>query len=265
MQFINKWTTADMGLNKVLQRKVLTNALSIYDIMMQNSTILTNSLFSKDAIVNRYKQVRPIVVYPPVNVEKFYQSAFNPKKAENMVLVLSRFSPDKQVENAIKIALVMRSKGFNFKMMLAGNISEDNLQYLQSLERMIKDNNLSDHVTIEADVSFSRLLELMSQSKVLLHPLSGEPFGIAIVEAMSAGLIPVVPNVGGSMEFVPAKYHYGTFEEAANIISKFGFTSTSSEMSTMNEIASRFSVKNYKNNFKKVIDSVLARTQDPAT
>jgi alpha-1,2-mannosyltransferase len=265
IQFINKWTTIDMGLNKVLQRKVLTNAMSIYDSMMQHGTILTNSFFSKDAIVNSYKQVKPIVVYPPVNVEKFYQCAFNPKKTEDTVLVLSRFSPDKQIENAIKIALVMRAKGFNFKMTLAGNISDDNLQYLKSLECMIKDNNLSGHVTIEADVSFSRLLELMKESKVLLHPLSGEPFGIAIVEAMSAGLIPVVPNVGGNMEFVPPKYHYGTFEEAANIISKFGFASTVSEMSTMSEIASRFSVKNYKNNFKKVIDSILARTQDRAS
>jgi glycosyltransferase involved in cell wall biosynthesis len=52
----------------------------------------------------------------------------------------------------------------------------------------------------------------MSKSKVYLYPVAGEPFGIAVVEAMAAGLIPVVPYIGGNSEFVPQRYHYRTLE-----------------------------------------------------
>jgi glycosyltransferase involved in cell wall biosynthesis len=43
-------------------------------------------------------------------------------------------------------------------------------------------------------------------------------FGISVVEAMSAGLIPVVPDVGGNSEFVLQQYHYNTFKQAVEII-----------------------------------------------
>jgi glycosyltransferase involved in cell wall biosynthesis len=58
----------------------------------------------------------------------------------------------------------------------------------------------------------------MSKSKVYLYPVAGEPFRIAVVEAMAAGLIPVVPYIGGNSEFVPQRYHYRTLEEPAEII-----------------------------------------------
>ncbi len=43
----------------------------------------------------------------------------------------------------------------------------------------------------------------MRKSKVYFHPMVGEHFGISIVEAMAAGLVPVVSDVGGPTEFVP--------------------------------------------------------------
>ena len=60
----------------------------------------------------------------------------------------------------------------------------------------------------------------MRKSKVYLHPFAGEPFGISTVEAMSAGLIPVVPDEGGYTEFVPEYYQFHTHQQAADIIGK---------------------------------------------
>ena len=37
-------------------------------------------------------------------------------------------------------------------------------------------------------------------------------------ESMSAGLIPVVPDIGGQTEFVPSKFQYHTLEQAVKII-----------------------------------------------
>lgn len=261
---VNRWASTDLDADKRLRERVFNNALQMYDSMMRQGTILTNSYFSKDAIKKNYGKVEPIVVYPPVHVKKF-QSAAQSDERENAVLVLSRFSPDKQVENAVRIASVLKGKGVDFCMTLAGSVSEDNHQYLDKLRQIIESSHLGDTIKIETDVSLSRLLELMGRSKVFLHPLAGEPFGIAIVEAMSAGLIPVVPHVGGNTEFVPKDYQFRTFEEAANIVARHVSASDMQERHRVSEIASQFSVDNYKKNLASAIDSILSEKRSTAT
>ena len=50
---------------------------------------------------------------------------------------------------------------------------------------------------IETEVPRRRILELMSQASIYLHPPHAEHFGIAIAEAAAAGLVPVVYRDGG--------------------------------------------------------------------
>jgi glycosyltransferase involved in cell wall biosynthesis len=261
---VNRWASTDLAADWQLQGKVFRNALKMYNTMMGQGTVLTNSCFSKDAIKKSYGGIEPIVVYPPVHVKKF-QDAAQSDERENAVLVLSRFSPDKQIENAIKIAGIMKNRNIDFKMTLAGSVSKDNRQYLDKLKQMIKDGDLDGNVSVKVDVSLSQLLDLMKHSKVFLHPLAGEPFGIAIVEAMSAGLIPAVPHVGGNTEFVPKDYQFRTFEEAADLIARHISRSDRQERSRISEIASRFSVDNYKKNLASVIRSLLAEKRSAAT
>jgi glycosyltransferase involved in cell wall biosynthesis len=124
---------------------------------------------------------------------------------------------------------------------------------------MTEENRLHDNVHFEVDASFPRLLELMKESRVLLHPLAGEPFGIAIVEAMSAGLIPVVPDIGGNTEFVPKEYQFHNLDEAADIIAKRALVvpDHSPERSAVANIASRFSINNYQKNLRNIIETLL--------
>ena len=94
-------------------------------------------------------------------------------------------------------------------MIIIGNIcnAQDD-DYLLFLKNMIHHYDLHEYVKLEIGPSFDKLVHLMSKSKIYLHPLAGEPFGISVAEAMGAGLIPVVPCVGGNSEFVPQRYHY---------------------------------------------------------
>ncbi len=119
---------------------------------------------------------------------------------------------------------------------------------------------MNNNFSVEIDISFDRLLELMRQSKVYLHPLAGEPFGISIVEAMSAGLIPVVPDDGGYTEFVPEHYQFHTLEQAADIIGKILIASANDmreERIKLSESVSKFSIENYKTDLRKVIEPLL--------
>ena len=83
---------------------------------------------------------------------------------------------------------------------------------------MAEDLNLTDYITLEVTVSLDKLLSLMRKSSIHFHPKPAEHFGMSIVEAMSAGLVPIVPDVVGQTEFVPLQYLFHTLEEAARII-----------------------------------------------
>jgi glycosyltransferase involved in cell wall biosynthesis len=82
--------------------------------------------------------------------------------------------------------------------------------------KVIIDFNLVGYVEFEVNASLDILLEIMCKSKVYVHPKPDEPFvGISTLKAMSTGLIPIVPSIGGHTEFVPQKYHFFELVEAA--------------------------------------------------
>jgi glycosyltransferase involved in cell wall biosynthesis len=158
----------------------------------------------------------------------------------------------------------LRGKIQETKMMIVGNFSELDYKYVQFLEKMILDYGLQNYVKLVFGASFDRLLDLMKRSKLYFHPLAGEPFGISIAEAMASGLIPIVPTIGGSTEFVPSEYQYHSIEEAADIISnvlnkinddKYLYT-VERNLEISNRV-SKFSIQSYKTNLKNIIDDVI--------
>jgi glycosyltransferase involved in cell wall biosynthesis len=264
---IRKWTNME-NFEEDFKQQVLEGVAKTYDMMMKNTTVLTNSRFSKRAIEEHYGQaINPTVVYPPVDVSKFRDIAQSNKR-ENAILVISRFSPDKQLENVIEICkMLVKDVKISAKMILVGNIAASDKNYVENLRQSIHDYGLDDRISIEVDVSFDRLLDLMGRSKIYLHPLLGEPFGISIVEAMSAGLIPVVPNVGGYTEFVPDYYQFSNHKQAADVIGKIFIASDNdmqAERSQLSKSVSKFSNESYKTELGRVIEQLQSSRESEA-
>lgn len=262
LPFIKNWINIEKA-GPDLNQKLIERIGKTYDLMMRNTIVLTNSYFSKRSIEKIYgSAVKPIVIYPPVDVEKFRTNALHSNERENMILVISRFSPDKQLENVVDICrILVNDLKLNVKMVLVGNIATGDDRYLELLRWLTQKHCLNDSIVIEVDASFDLLLELIRKSKVYLHPFAGEPFGISIVEAMSAGLIPVVPDdEGGYTEFVPECYQFHTHQQAADIIGKILIASDSNmqkERNQLSESVSKFSNERYQAELRKVIESLL--------
>jgi glycosyltransferase involved in cell wall biosynthesis len=246
--------------------KLLSNGCLLYDLMMRNTVVLTNSEFSKRAIKQLYNNdVQPIILSPPVDVKAFRNVALCTKEGqrEDTILVVSRFSPDKKVENAIRIAKVLSDrKTTDYKMIIIGSIcNAHDDDYLLFLKNMIHHYDLHEYIKLEIGPSFDKLVHLMSKSKIYLHPLAGEPFGISVAEAMAAGLIPVVPCLGGNSEFVPQRYHYRTLEEAATLIEDaLQSRPVDNQFRTrLSNLTLRFSIENYKYGLKKIISTLITK------
>lgn len=226
-----------------------------YENLMKNTLVLTNSGYTRKAISNAFN-IDAKILYPPVDVETFQEIALKSNQRDDMVLVISRIAPDKQIENAIEVARIMRSRGIGKIMTIAGNLHYYDHQYYQQMKNMIADYDLSDYVSLQTNISFSRLIQLMQLAKVYFHPRIDEHFGISIVEAMASGLVPVVSNIGGHTEFVPPKYHFHTLGHAADLIA-LAFEATNSERRAISSSTNKFSNENYVNSFHRILSELL--------
>ena len=226
-----------------------------YYNMMKNTLVLTNSEYTRKAISNVF-HIDAKILYPPVDVDTFQKIASKSNQKKNMILVVSRIAPDKQIENAIEVARLIRRRGIGKGMIIAGNLHHYDNNYYQQLKKMIADYDLSDCVSLQTNISFSKLVELMQLAKVYFHPRIDEHFGISIVEAMASGLVPIVSDVGGHTEFVPPKYHFHTLGHAADLIAS-AFEGTDSERRALSNFTAKFSSSNYVLSLHRILSELL--------
>ena len=163
--------------------------LSVFKSMRYKPLILTNSRFSAVAI-KRLLGVNAIVLYPPVNVEKYLPLSKNTNR-NKIVLTISRIAPDKGLDIIPEIAKEVK----DVKFVIAGSLSS--MAYYRVLMSRIKVAGVEDRVKLFTNVSENLKMELLAKAMVYLHPTQYEHFGIAVVEAMAAGLIPIVHKSGG--------------------------------------------------------------------
>ena len=184
---------------------------------VDHSVILVNSTFIAK-LVERFMHRKSIVVHPPVNT-KTSSDAQNHERGDTVVTI-SRYSPKRHLETIPLIA--KHTKSANFIIM--GNADESSEGTIQRLNKLIDNFELREKVRMLTNVSRSRLLSVLSTSKVYLHVMPHEHFGISVVEAMANGCVPIVHRSGGPwldiMEQKQGKYGYSyeTPEEASKYI-----------------------------------------------
>jgi glycosyltransferase involved in cell wall biosynthesis len=236
--------------------KIRTKALGVYNQMMNNSTVVTNSIFSSKAVKLYYPHTDPLIIYPPIDVE-FFSRVVSSDSRENRIVVLGRYNPDKNIELALEVANVLKSMNIKFQMNIVGNLSKTYFPYYNYLQKIVKINGLSEMVELKTNVDINDLLALFGKSKVLFHPTIGEPFGMCVAEAMSAGLVPVVPSFGGNTEFVAENLRYSSHKEAAKIIMRSMNASLQQRLSLSNSVK-KFGKGHFKDNLKRLLSERVA-------
>jgi glycosyltransferase involved in cell wall biosynthesis len=242
------------GMSQALHNRYYNAARSAYIKMMLNSTVLTNSDFSRKAILKSFG-VDSAVLPPPVDVETFRNACLISDVRDDSILVISRFHPTKKIENVIHLAKLLHQNELSTGMNVVGNMLPDGIGYLNYLNDLVEQYELEDFVRFEINLRFDRLLDLMHRSKVYVHPLPGEPFGISTVEAMSAGIVPVVPDIGGHTEFVPAKYQFHTYGQGVEAVAA-ALAAPASERIKLSHSTERYSVANYIKKFQQILTDI---------
>jgi glycosyltransferase involved in cell wall biosynthesis len=219
--------------------------------------VLTNSKFSQKAI-RKYTGRNAEVLYPAADVERFMAVAAG-RNREPLVVSCGRYSPDKNYELVLEVAARVGKRGrFVIVGASSGKISNQYYKKLDSMKTQMQLNN----VKLYRGVSFGVLLDIYARAKVFLHAIENEHFGIAVIEAIAAGLIPVVHRSGGPWEDIlqgkqgTYGYSFLTADEASQIITGILDGGISEEMQRRNiEYASSFSSAAFEDKLLKIISS----------
>ena len=233
--------------------------------LMKNSTVITNSEFSRRAIVNALGLYNIHILSPPIDIETFRNVSLKRKSGDEkngIILVISRIAPHKEIENAIKLAKILKNNNIGKGMKIVGNLYHYFFDYYSELKQMVVALGLADYITFETNANLDKLLSVIGESIVYFHPKVGEHFGMAIVEAMAAGLIPVVPSEGGPTEFVPREYLFNTIEQAAEIITNIFIHLPKTQGIKVNDDINKFSNSHYIDEFQTILSELLFRREN---
>lgn len=73
---------------------------------------------------------------------------------------------------------------------------------------------------------------------------------------MSAGLVPIVPDIGGQTEFVPSRFHFHTFGEAMKIILSALYIDDSKRIRLSNSVR-KFSTNRFIKNLQQIVKKLV--------
>ena len=96
-------------------------------------------------------------------------------------------------------ALICLPNDAKFVLVGATRGKEDE-KIVEELKHYAKDLRIENTIEFFINQPRSKILELFSQSKVAIHTMKEEHFGISIVEMMSSGLITIAHNSAGPKE-----------------------------------------------------------------
>ncbi len=164
-----------------------------------------NSLFTQQFSRENWK-IKSRVIYPPVGTD-----CIKPLIKKKYILSVGRFfgylkdKKHKELINAFK-SLCKDRKAQDWSLHLVGSAGEGDQDYITHLKNLAKDIP----VNFYPNLGYDELIKLYGQSSIYWHaagfeevdPTKMEHFGIATVEAMAGGCVPVVIGKGGQKEIV---------------------------------------------------------------
>jgi len=155
------------------------------------------------------------VFYPPTLFEaKPTDAVRDPLK----VVYIGRIIPEKRIEDLV--AIVERTRavtGLDIAFHIAGRLDQTP-SYGRKLDRMAKERNWLRFV---GALYGEEKVRFLTSGSYAIHAERDEAFGISIAEYLSSGLIPIVPDEGGTPEIVDSpELAYHTDDDAVATLSR---------------------------------------------
>uniref|UniRef100_A0A7J3SMH3 Glycosyltransferase n=1 Tax=Fervidicoccus fontis TaxID=683846 RepID=A0A7J3SMH3_9CREN len=175
-------------------------------------------------------------------------------RKENLIACVGRFEFEKQFVEVLQ-ALACLQKKIDVKLSLIGFAYDE-----KHILKVIKVLRLKESVELLVSADRKTLIDRLFRAKAIVHPAPYEPFGIAVVEGMAAGCIPIVRRgVNGPwLETTEeGKYGFGfsNLEELVGVIEKAVKLYDSFDVETIATRALEFDEAEFKRKFINVFEN----------
>ncbi len=225
------WWTRVLG-------ELMNHILRVYDFeTSQRPDVLVANSKNTQARINKFYRRDSVVIYPPVDLEKFKVQSSKFKVDKNYFLSLGRLVRGKGVDFIVKAftraGLPLKVAGVGPEEKNLKKIAGRNIEFLGA----VPDENLPD---------------LYANAKALIVASEDEDFGITVVEAFAAGTPVIAPESGGYLETIIPN-STGLFFDQAEQDSLIDILQRFDESKFKEEDLKRYAKRFSKDNFKKEI------------
>jgi glycosyltransferase involved in cell wall biosynthesis len=176
--------------------------------------VFCNSCYTKEKIGQLWANhgvKEPIVVYPPVNLEKFWSEVPLSKRRKRVAYV-ARFIPMKRHEIMKQLAAELP----DYEFVSVGGLIDAEKTWFNKFQE-----NLPINYSLKTNLPGPELLNILHDSRIYVHLMEGEHFGIAPVEGLASGCVTIVHNSGGMQEFIPEEFRWETYDDLKQKIVKY--------------------------------------------
>ncbi|WP_232091843.1 glycosyltransferase family 4 protein [Acetobacter aceti] len=133
---------------------------------------------------------RLITIENGINQSKFSDAAS--RTPVRTLISFGRFSPHKRLDRLFDLLAELKKQNSEWKLIIAGRPAE---QSVSDLEKIAKRAGVQDAVEFIAEPSDEELRVALASASWFASFSDHEGFGLAAVEAMSAGLVPVLSGI----------------------------------------------------------------------
>jgi len=178
-----------------------------YPNMSAYNSIIANSNFTADFLRTKFSNVE--VLCP--HIDKEYTNCKNKK---NLILTVGRFNQDLHCKKQYELVREFKNASIDFREFMDWKFAVAGVAKFNSeIALYNKCKELAKHnqrIEVLENISFEEIIKLNSEAKLYWHgtgygevaPKKMEHFGMAVVNAMASGCVPLVVNRGEPQNLV---------------------------------------------------------------
>ncbi len=161
---------------------------------------MTNSNYTASALYRSFG-IESNVVYPAVDWEFFTHEPDLSEARDNVILTVGRFVPQKRQDLLLDwFKRQIKPEVPDAKLTIIGVPDMRFMEYYDRLKRL--SSEVEGVTFIDRALTPAEMIKFYREAKLYIHLRIGEHFGMAPVEAMSQGAIPILPEKSGLAELV---------------------------------------------------------------
>jgi len=154
-----------------------------------------------------FRDDRIVVIHNGIDVERFNRrneaGFYDRRKTEMRVGMIGHLAPIKGQEDFIHAATIVCAQRSDVNFIIAGEDKSRTGEYRRNIEQLIRELGLDQRIRLTGWMD--DVAELLSTLDLFVSPSRSEPFGLAIVEAMAAGVPVIATTSEGAREIIDAE------------------------------------------------------------